>query len=675
MVAADTTPNHLAGLPEAIPLRVLYGNPDKRMPRISPDGKYYAYLADDASGVTNVFIKPVQFITTGAEPVLVDAEAQQVTKETHRPLRMFQWSESLEQRRILYVQDKDGDENFHLFVSEFMIDDEHKVHDLTIRDLTPFGEVTVSDLQLNKRFPDFAIVSVNNRDPRFFDAVKVHLSTGEWELLVENPGDINGWYVDDDLKVVAGMGMSPADGSEFLRSGLHSQSNNAAEWKTVATWPHGEQASAHMVSKDGKSVFIETSLSHTGEDVSTDTTRLVLLSLEDGKELEVIAHDDKCDVKAVSFNKNTRTIEFVTFDYTKPRIEVIDEDVRGDIEHVLSLCSGEFQLVSASADNQTWMYADGPDNASLKYYIYDRRTRQHALLFDSRPELAKYTLVPMTPHVIKTSDDEDMVIYVSLPHGVKAEKLPFVLNVHGGPWARDTWGFDPTHQHFANRGYGCISVNFRSSTGYGKRWQNLGDLQWGARMQQDLTDTVEWAIKQGLADPARVAIFGGSYGGYAALAGLTFTPDLYACSVDIVGPSHVKTLFETIPPYWSAMKKMLVLRVGDVENDEEWNQKISPLFHVDKIKKPLLIAQGANDPRVKQAESDQIAKKMFEKKLDVKYVLYKDEGHGFARPQNRLDFTMRAEEFLAEHLGGRKLPRDEELVAGNSAVDVDPSTL
>ncbi|GLD94508.1 hypothetical protein PINS_up003119 [Pythium insidiosum] len=194
-------------------------------------------------------------------------------------------------------------------------------------------------------------------------------------------------------------------------------------------------------------------------------------------------------------------------------------------------------------------------------------------------------------------------------------------------------------------------------------------------MQQDLTDTVEWAIKQGLADPDRVAIFGGSYGGYAALAGLTFTPDVYACAVDIVGPSHVKTLFETIPPYWATMKKMLVLRVGDVENDEELNQKISPLFHVDKIKKPLLIAQGANDPRVKQAESDQIAKKMFEKKLDVKYVLYKDEGHGFARPQNRLDFTMRAEEFLAEHLGGRTLPRDEELVAGNSAVDVDPSTL
>ncbi|GLE10409.1 hypothetical protein PINS_up022510 [Pythium insidiosum] len=203
-----------------------------------------------------------------------------------------------------------------------------------------------------------------------------------------------------------------------------------------------------------------------------------------------------------------------------------------------------------------------------------------------------------------------MVIYVSLPHGIKADKLPFVIVPPWCPWARDHWGYNSLHQHFANRGYGCISVNFRGSTGYGKHWLHLGDLQWGDRMQQDLTDTVEWAIKQGLADPERVAIFGGSYGGYAALAGLTFTSDVYACAVDIVGPSHVKTLFQSFPPYWAVVKQMFVLRVGDAENDEELNQKISPLFHVDKIKKPLLIAQGANDPRVKQAESDQIAKKM-----------------------------------------------------------------
>jgi dipeptidyl aminopeptidase/acylaminoacyl peptidase len=264
---------------------------------------------------------------------------------------------------------------------------------------------------------------------------------------------------------------------------------------------------------------------------------------------------------------------------------------------------------------------------------------------------------------------------VTLPVGIKTENLPFVLVVHGGPWARDSWGFNPTHQLFANRGYGVISVNFRGSSGLGKRWTNLGDLQWGNTMQQDLTDTVEWAVKQGYADKDRVAIYGGSYGGYAVLAGLAFTPDVYACGVDIVGPSHIKTLLQSIPPYWETMKKMLQLRVGDVENDQALNERISPLYHADKITKPLLIAQGKNDPRVKQAESDQIAKKLFANKHDVQYILYTDEGHGFARPANKLEFFARVEKFFESYLGGRALPLDESLIEGNSAVEIDVSTL
>ncbi|GLD94509.1 hypothetical protein PINS_up003120 [Pythium insidiosum] len=485
MVLSTSTPNQLNGLPEPIPLKVLYGNADKREPLISPDGKYYAFLADDANGVTNVFVKPVQFITTGDEPVLVDADAQQVTKEDHRPVRFYLWSKSKTHRRVLFAQDKDGDENFHLYVSDFEIDDSHCVHNVNVRDLTPFDGVNVMPYSINvcERFPDSAIVAMNKRDARYFDAVKIDLVTGELEMVAENPGDVFNWIVNDAYEVVAAHGTDPTHGGQFLRSRVSSANN---EWKTIGVWPHGETSEAHFISKDGKAIYVETSLSHTGQNdaAGTNTTRLVKLSLEDGKELDVVAYDEKCDVKAVTFNKNTRTIEFVTFDYTKPRIEVIDESVRGDVEHLVALCSGEFQLVSVSDDNQTWMYSDGPDNASLKYYIYDRRTRQHALLFDSRPELSKYTLVPMTPHVIKTSDGEDMVIYVSLPHGIKAEKLPFVIVPHGGPWARDHWGYNSLHQHFANRGYGCISVNFRGSTGYGKHWLHLGDLQWGDRMQQ-----------------------------------------------------------------------------------------------------------------------------------------------------------------------------------------------
>ncbi|TMW55334.1 hypothetical protein Poli38472_013225 [Pythium oligandrum] len=659
-------------VPELIPLNVLFGNADKRMPRLSPDGKYYAYLADAENGVTNIFLKPVQWESATSSTLVDTSTAQQLTNETHRPLRHFEWAKSVEPRRILYIQDTDGDEDFHLHVVEFHVDEElHGVDSIQLRDLTPFGAVTVSAIELSDNFPNAVIAAVNKRDPRFFDAYKIDLSTGDCELVVENPGDVNQWLVNDAFEVVGGFAMDAASGSQQLRV---KDAQDETQWKTLVEWPHGETCHIHTVAEDGKSVFVETSLSH-GDGAETNTSRLVRLSLEDGSVVEVLAQDDKSDVSKVSFRAKTQTVRYVTFDYTKPRVHIIDEYIRADLEHLISQCTGEFELVSDSEDGLTWLYADSPDNASVKYYIFDRRTRRQALLFDSRPELAKYSLVEMTPHVIKTSDDEDMVVYVSLPNGVEAKNLPFVLRVHGGPWARDVWGFHPEHQLFANRGYGCISVNFRSSTGYGKRWTNLGDLQWGASMQQDLTDSVQWLIKQGLADPDRIAIYGGSYGGYATLAGLAFTPDLYTCGVDIVGPSNVQTLFSTIPPYWTAMKRMLELRVGEVEKDDEFNRKISPLYHADKMKKPLLIAQGANDPRVKQAESDQIAKELHANKHEVQYVLYKDEGHGFARPPNRLDFMWRTETFLASHLGGRVLPKDEEVIKGNSAVVVDTATL
>lgn len=673
----------LQELPEAIPLKVLFGNPDKRMARLSPDGKFYAYLADATNGVTNVFLKAVKFDASSpsddkSEAVLLDSEPQQLTTEDHRPVRIFFWSKSIAQYRIFYLQDKDGDENFHLYVAEFSTDGNGVVHQSVVRDLTPFDGVTVSmgeDLHTSKDFPDQVIVSLNKRDPKFFDAYKIDIPTGSVELELENPGDVAGWIVNADFQVWGATSVNPADGSESLRVRPSLAHKDAAAWKTLAVWPHGEVCVVHKFNKDNTGVYVQTSLSHQPGGSDFNTSRLVLLSLEDGTELDVLAHDLQSDVTSVWFNDNTHVPEYAVFDYTKPRIEVLDDSVRTDIYRLQALALGHFTLVSASDDNSIWLYADARDDASLKYYIYDRRSGQHALLFESQPELSKYTLAPMTPHVIQTSDDEEMVIYVTLPVGIKTENLPFVLVVHGGPWARDSWGFNPTHQLFANRGYGVISVNFRGSSGLGKRWTNLGDLQWGNTMQQDLTDTVEWAVKQGYADKDRVAIYGGSYGGYAVLAGLAFTPDVYACGVDIVGPSHIKTLLQSIPPYWEPMKKMLQLRVGDVENDQALNERISPLYHADKITKPLLIAQGKNDPRVKQAESDQIAKKLFANKHDVQYILYTDEGHGFARPANKLEFISRVEEFFVQYLGGRKLPLDQSLIEGHSAVEIDVSAL
>lgn len=673
--------DQLSGLPEPIPLKVLFGNPDKKLARISPDGRFYAYLADAANGVTNVFLKAVTFASDDKDALLVDTEPQQLTTEDHRPIRIFLWSKAPTGENsysIFYLQDKGGDENFHLYVADFAVDDNGVVHKSVVRDLTPFDGVTVSmgdGVHLSAKHPEQVVVALNKRDPRYFDAYRIDIPSGDVEIEVENPGVVTSWLLNDDFQVWGAMTANPADGSEGFLVRPAIENKSPATWKSLATWPHGERGAVHTFNKDGSGVYVETSISHQPGGSDFNTSRLVLLSTEDGTELDVIAHDLQSDVSRVSFNETTHEPEYVEFDYTKPRIEVIDDGVRSDIYRLQALVAGHFVHVCASTDNQTWLYADMRDDASLRYYIYQRRTGRHALLFDSQPDLAQYTLVPMTPHVIQTSDDEDMVVYLSLPHGIPAENLPFVLVAHGGPWARDSWNLNPTHQLFANRGYGVISVNFRGSTGFGKRWTNLGDKQWGATMQQDLTDAVNWVVQQGYADKDRIAIYGGSYGGYAVLAGLAFTPDVYACGVDIVGPSHAKTLLQSIPPYWEPMRKMLQLRVGDVENDQELNERISPLYHADKITKPLLIAQGKNDPRVKQAESDQIAKKLYENKHDVQYVLYTDEGHGFARPANKLEFTSRVEDFFAQYLGGRKLPLDPSLVEGNSAVEIDVSTL
>ncbi|MDD8013632.1 MAG: S9 family peptidase [Acidobacteriota bacterium] len=306
------------------------------------------------------------------------------------------------------------------------------------------------------------------------------------------------------------------------------------------------------------------------------------------------------------------------------------------------------------------------DDGPVAWYAYDRGSKKAELLFVNQPDLAKYTLAKMEPVVIKVRDGFQLVSYLTLPLGSKGKNLPLVLNVHGGPWGRDGWGYDPEAQWFANRGYACLQVNFRASTGFGKKFLHAGDKQWGVgSMQNDLTDAVKWAIAKGIADPKKVCIYGGSYGGYATLAGLVFTPELYACGVDIVGPSNVKTLFESMPSYWAPFKKQFVLQVGDVENDEAFNRKISPLFHASNIRVPLIVAQGANDPRVNIREADQIVKAMRDKNLPVTYVVYTDEGHGFARPNNRLDFYGRVEEFLAKHLGGRSEPWQK--IEGSSA--------
>ncbi len=623
-----------AELPPLIPREVLLGNPVKASPRISPDGARLAYLAPSDKGVLNVWVR-----TIGKE------DDGQVTNDTHRGIRIHFWAE--DGQHILYLQDIGGDENWHVY----SVNLDTKV----VRDLTPFQGIRAQGIMLDKNHPNEMLVGLNLRDRRVFDMHRVDLTTGAVVLDTVNPGDVVGWLTDPSFKIRGAMAQNPQDASTILRV----RDSVEAPWRDLLTWPFGENGGGVDFTADGKAMFVETS-------IGSDTTRLALVDTATGSEKKVLAVNPKADVGQVIVHRDTHVVQAVGFNYLTNEWTVLDETIKAEFEAIAKLQRGEFYLSGRDRADRTWIITFQSDDGPVSYYAWDRTAGKATFLFNNQPQLAAYTLAPMKPVVITARDGLELVSYLTLPVGVEPKNLPLVLNVHGGPWARDTWGYDAEAQWFANRGYATLQVNFRGSAGFGKKFLNAGNGQWGVgTMQHDLTDAVKWAIAKGIADPKRVCIYGGSYGGYATLAGLVFTPQLYACGVDIVGPSNIKTLFESIPPYWAPMKRQFVLRVGDAENDAELNRRISPLFHADKVRVPLIIAQGANDPRVNIRESDQMVKAMRDKGLAVTYVVYTDEGHGFARPNNRLDFYGRTEEFLAKHLGGRAEPWKE--MAGSSA--------
>ena len=405
---------------------------------------------------------------------------------------------------------------------------------------------------------------------------------------------------------------------------------------------------------------------------------MVTIDLDTGQETTV-AEDTRSDVSDVMVHPTEKDIQAVAFTYERKSWQVRDKAVAADLERLRTVADGDIEVVSRTLDDRGWVVAYVMDDGPVRFYRYDRDQRRADFLFTNRKALEGLPLAKMYPTVIKSRDGLEMVCYYTLPlwsnpdgAAVPTKPLPMVLDVHGGPWARDDWGYNPMHQVLANRGYAVLSANYRCSTGFGKSFTNSGNLEWGRRMHDDLIDAVRWAIGEGIADPERVAIVGGSYGGYAALTGLTLTPDTFACGVDIVGPSNLVTLLESIPPYWEPMIEVFAKRVGDhrTEDGRALLTERSPLSYVDRIRRPLLIAQGANDPRVKQAESDQIVAAMQEKKIPVTYALYSDEGHGFARPENNLSFMAVAEAFLAEHLGGRFEPVGDAFTASSIAVPV-----
>ncbi|MBA3539043.1 MAG: S9 family peptidase [Deltaproteobacteria bacterium] len=622
---------------DLIPRAVLFGNPERSSVRISPDGKWISWRAPK-DGVMNVWVAPADKLD----------QAKAVTAETKRPIPQYAWAYT--SKHILYMQDEGGDENFHVFKVDLA--------DGKTTDLTPFQGARAAIQGLSEKQPTTLVVTVNDRKKEVFDLHAIDLVTGKRTLLVQNDDNLLGFTLDDKLAPKFAAKKLPDGATEWLvRAGKG--------WKSFDTVPFedAESTSIAGIAPGG-------TIAYGTESRGRDTAAFVSIDLAT-KKRKVMAEDPKADVGAPLVHPTKHTIQAVSFTYDRTRWQVLDKAIAPDLA-ALGKLGGEVEVVSRSLDDKTWIVAISSDR-DLKYYRWDRK--KPTFLFAAQSALEKQPLVAMHPVVIKARDGLELVSYLSLPaaadpdgDGKANTPVPTVLVVHGGPWGRDEWGFNPLHQMLANRGYAALSVNFRGSTGFGKKFMNAGNLEWGKKMHDDLLDAKAWLVAQQVTKQDTVGILGGSYGGYAALAGLAITPDEFAVGVDIVGPSNLITLLQSIPPYWAPLLAMFKTRVGDYATPEGKALLVaaSPLTHAANIKRPLLIGQGANDPRVKQAESEQIVAAMTKHKLPVTYVVFPDEGHGFHRPENNIAFWGVVEAFLSVHLGGAYLTLSSEEVKAST---------
>lgn len=614
-----------------IPRKVLFGNPDKAAPTLSPDGAQMAFLAP-VEGVLNVWVGPA------GDP----SQAHPVTRDTGRGIRQYFWA--FTNRHILYIQDKNGDENWRIYAVELPSEQ--------IKDLTPLAGVHAQVQGISEKFPAEILVGLNDRVPQLHDIYRLNIETGERQLVVQNEGFV-GYLSDDDLNIRFAFRLA-ADGSmEVFKMGA------GGGGELFAQIPEEDVVTTHPLGfdKTGKLLYMLDSRGF-------NTTVLTQIHTDTGA-ISVLAQDPRADLSGVLIHPTEKTVQAVSSNYTRLHWQFLDPDIASDFAFLQTVSEGDLGVISRSLDDRFWMVTFERDNGPVSYYLYDRPAHQAQFLFTNRRALETQPLAPMQPVVIPSRDGLELVSYLTRPLSTggagpsPAERpAPLVLCVHGGPWHRDQWGYNPVHQWLANRGYAVLSVNFRGSTGFGKDFVNAASREWAGKMHDDLIDAVHWAIREKIADPQRIGIMGGSYGGYATLVGLTFTPEVFACGVDIVGPSSLVTLLNTIPPYWEPLLELWKRRVGDhtTEEGRTFLEQRSPLTFADRIIRPLLIGQGANDPRVKQSESDQIVKALQDKQIPVTYVLYPDEGHGFARPENNLSFFAIAEAFLAQHLGGRYEP-------------------
>lgn len=612
-----------------IPRKLLFGNPDRAAPRVSPDGHHLAWIAPD-EGVLNLWIAPIEDL----------AAAKPITRDRSRGVRTYAWAH--DGVHLLYLQDQGGDENWRLYA----VDRQGSAP----RDLTPYDNVAAQLLGVLPEQPEVVYVAVNDRHPALHDVLRVRIADGATERVAENPG-FAGWVLDAEGRPRVALQMLPDGSTTVLLS-------EEGAWKPLFSISSDDALTTTPMgfNRAGDTLYL---LDSRGR----DTSALVAMDLRTGA-LTVLHVDPRADVSDLLMHPTEHRPQAVAVTYDRKLWTVLDSSLSADFAAIAPE-QGEVEIVSRTLDDRLWVVAEVGDRGATRYHLRDRSSGRSRFLFTNRSALDGLPLAAMQPVMIPARDGLTLVGYLTRPEGPGPH--PMVLDVHGGPWARDEWGYNAEHQWLANRGYAVLSVNFRGSTGFGKAFINAANHQWGTGMQEDLHDAVAWAVAQGVAIPEKVAIYGGSYGGYATLAGLAFTPEAFACGVDIVGPSNLVTLLETIPAYWEPAIALFTTRVGDHRTEEgrAFLASRSPLGKADQIRRPLLIAQGANDPRVKQSESDQIVAALRGHGIPVSYALFPDEGHGFVRPENSLAFTAIAEQFLAEHLGGRAEPVGEDL-AGSS---------
>jgi dipeptidyl aminopeptidase/acylaminoacyl peptidase len=601
-----------------IPMKDFFRNPEKTAFQLSPDGNYLAFMKPWKNRM-NIHVQKIG-----------ETKITRVTSAEKRGIMGYLWANN---KRLVYAQDKGGDENFRGYAVN--------IDGSNFLELTPFEKVKVQLVDDLKNNPEDMLISMNKRDKRIFDVYRVNINTGKMKMIAQNPGNIQGWITDHDGK------LRVATTTDGVNAGILYREKETDEFKKILTTSFKDTLNPLTFTYDNKYMYVTSNLNR-------DKQAIFKFDIAKGKLMKMIFEHPDVDVRSLIRSDKQKKLQGVVFSLAKRQYHFFDKGREKLQTYLESKLPGvDVVIVSFSRDEAKMLIRTFSDKTRGAYYYFNKATKELKKLEEVSPWLKAGQMADMKPIKYKSRDGLTIHGYLTLPKGVEAKNLPVVINPHGGPWARDFWGYNPEVQFLANRGYAVLQMNFRGSTTYGKAFWQASFKQWGKKMQDDITDGVKMLIKKGIANPKRIGIYGGSYGGYATLAGLAFTPDLYACGVDYVGVSSIFSWMKAFPPYWKPLLDMVYEMVGHPEKDKDLLKSASPLYHVDKIKVPMLVAQGKNDPRVPKAESDQLVDALKKRGIEVPYIVKDNEGHGFRNEENRFDFYRAMETFLAKHLGGR----------------------